>query len=225
MATLQKAIETLAQVERALRALVGRAAADGEYDAVARLIEAARAVGDITRALKNGTAPKKIPATSTSGTDVPVDQPVRTGAAKRGARASKSPRARRSKRPPARGEYPKFSRRGDDLLKTGWSKKQREEYVHKAPRRVIEAVAAAIARRAGNGKLFTAEQLFTPDRPLKDPTTGEKHPGYQGYVTLAWFRTSGLVQPHGRRGYTARNAERLPDALAAAWHSLPESAD
>jgi hypothetical protein len=60
-------------------------------------------------------------------------------------------------------------------VKIGWSKNEREKYEHKALRRVVDAFAAAITRRAANGRLFTSDDLM----PLKDPDTGEEIPGHQ----------------------------------------------
>jgi len=53
--------------------------------------------------------------------------------------------------------------------------------------------------------------------------SGRTVPSDQAYAALAWFRQSGLVQPHGRRGYTVKNNGRLSELLVAAWHGLSES--
>lgn len=134
--------------------------------------------------------------------------------------------AQSTRRKVRKGEYPKFFREGDYLVKVGWSKKAREEYQHKAPRRVIDALAAAIARAteskqsARSGRLFTTEDLFTQDRPLKDPTTGEDIPGYQAYVALAWMKMAGVVKQVGRRGYAERNGAHILDAAVTAWQAI-----
>ena len=103
------------------------------------------------------------------------------------------------------------------LVKTGWSKKGRKEYEHKASKRVVDALAQAIARRSNNGKVFTAEDLF----PLQDPQDGSEVPGYQGYVALAWLKAAGLVKQHGRRGYTVNRPTTLTTDLACLWPRLP----
>jgi hypothetical protein len=125
----------------------------------------------------------------------------------------------RTRRAPPKGKYPKFFRQGDHLVKVSWSKKERGEYQHKAARRVVEPLAVAIARRAANGRQFTSEDIF----PLKDPEDGGEVPSYQAYAALAWFKASGPVRPHGRRGYTAGNPERLLEAVATAWEKLREA--
>ncbi|MFH0907952.1 MAG: hypothetical protein V1929_04250 [bacterium] len=229
MDTPKRAKMILVETERRLRELVGEAAAAGEYDTVERLTDWARTVGLLARYGNNGEPrhPEVDGAGGTRSSDedvnqrrIAVDGPAAPVAARRvaGVGETASRPARRPKRVPAKGEYPKFLRRGDHLVKIGWSKKEREEYVHKAPRRVVDALAAAIAKRSANGKVFTAEDLF----PLKDPQDGSEIPGYQGYVALAWFRSAGLVKQHGRSGYSARNGSHLAGAVATSWEKLSE---
>ncbi|HOW17477.1 MAG TPA: hypothetical protein PLC79_00455 [Phycisphaerae bacterium] len=104
-------------------------------------------------------------------------------------------------------------------MKVSWSKKERGEYQHKAARRVVELLAAAITKRAANGRRFTTEDIF----PLKDAETGGEVPSYQAYAALAWFKASGLVRPHGRQGYTAGNPGKLLEVVTAAWEKLREA--
>ncbi len=222
-AALEQAGGILADAERRLRELVGSAAAAGAYDAVQRITDLARTLGTLADEARKPRAderppPDPRPAGDDDGGSNGWTQTVRRLADGPGVtpperKASVRPR----KHAPAKGEYPKFSRRGDQLVKTGWSKKAREEYEHKAPRRVIDALTAAIARRSGNGKRFTVEDLF----PLKDPQDGSEFPGYQVYVALAWFKSAGLVKQHGRSGYTVRNSSHLAEVVATAWPQIP----
>lgn len=227
MATIEQAIEALAEAERRLRDLVGQAAAVGEYDAVGQIAEAARTMGAIARTWRNGdlsarpvsggTAAMNAaaqPGASIEPGEAPAPPAGPAGTRRRGRRP-----ARQSKRAPARGEYPKFFRRGDQLIKIGWSRKGRREYEHKAPRPVVDALAAAISRRAGGGRLFTSDQVM----PLKDPATAEELPGYQAYVALAWFKSAGLVKQHGRSGYSVKNGNGLAEAVRSSWQKLPET--
>ena len=196
MDTAKQAAEVLSATERKLRELVGAAAGSGDYETAGRIMMWAKSIG----ALANG---------SHAEPSLLHDPP----------RAEPQAPLRRSRRTPANGQYPRFFRRGDQLIKIGWSKKERAEYEHKAPRRVIDSLAAAIARRSGNGKLFTVEELF----PLKDPHDGSEIPAYQGYVALAWLKSTGLVKQMGRRGYSVKSVSRLPDAIVASWQQLAEA--
>jgi len=189
MDTAKQAIEVLAGAEKRLRELVGTAAAGGDYKVAEQVMVWARALGELV-----------CDPSLTQTSPVP---------------SRELPPARRSRRTPAKGDYPRFFRRGDNLIKIGWSKKEKAEYEHKAPRRVVDALTGAITRRSGNGKLFTVEDLL----PLKDPQDGGEMPGYQVYVALAWFKSTGLVKQHGRQGYSLKRGWSMETALNA-WELL-----
>jgi hypothetical protein len=218
MATIEQAIQVVAQAERGLRDLVGQAAANGEYDVVDRLTEAARTIGVFARTWRNGERVAYDSAIQRGQMCDPAQghSPLASTETPAATRRRVVGPGRRSKKLPAKGEYPRFFRHADNLVKVGWSKKRREEYVHKAPRRVIEALADAVTRRSANGRIFTAEELF----PLKDPQDGSEIPGYQAYVALAWFKAAGLVKQQGRSGYTVVNGPGLSQAVPASWNAL-----
>jgi len=228
MSTAKTAGTVLAEAEAKLRELVGQAAGGGEYDLAVKLATLAKKVAELALSFdeplpgRNPAAPmeappeRPAPAVHQRARDVAPDSTARTRARRGVPRGSK--RAGRSARGRAKGAYPKFFREGEYLVKVSWSKKKRAEYQHKAPRRVAELLAAAMARHSGNGRMFTSEDIF----PLKDPHGGDV-PSYQAYAALAWFRQCGLVQPHGRRGYTAKEHGRLSELLTATWEELSES--
>jgi hypothetical protein len=219
MDTIEQAVAALAGVEKKLRELVGSAAAAGEYDRAMRVAQWAKAVAALTQNGANAGADSAshVFLSSTHGPSDGGPRPDRSPPASR-VRARGRPGGHQGRRSPAKGEYPKFFRRGDQLVKIGWSKKERAEYEHRAPRRAIELLAEAIGRNWGNGKLFTSEEVL----PLRDPADGSEVPGYQGYVALAWFKAAGLVKQNGRRGYTARKGANVTDGAAAIWAGLPE---
>jgi hypothetical protein len=124
----------------------------------------------------------------------------------------------RMQRALAKGQYPKFFRQGDQLVKIGWSKTTRGEYEHKAPHRVVSALTAAIEKHSRNGKRFTVENLL----PLKDLQDQSEIPSYQVYVALAWLKLGNLIKQHGRRGYSLKRSTRLPGAAEALWQQLQE---
>lgn len=220
MSTAKTAIAVLADAEAKLRELVGQAAAQGDYDAAVKMATIAKDVAALAVGL-DSVGPTSVGASAGPGpADPSRTQPADSSAAASG-RRGRSERlggAARSRRTPPKGEYPKFFRQGDHLVKVSWSKKDRDEYQHKAPRRVAELLAGAIAKRAANGRQFTSDDIF----PLKDPQDGGEVPSYQAYAALAWFKTSGLVRPHGRRGYTAKNQGALQGMLPSAWERLAE---
>lgn len=220
MSTAKTAVVVLAEAEAKLRELVGQAAAQGDYDAAVRMATVAKDVAALAVGLEEGGptsegASSNLAAKGSSrnclGDALAAVSPPRGSSGRAGT-------AVRSRRAPPQGEYPKFFRQGDHLVKVSWSKKDRDEYQHKATRRVAELLAAAIAKRGANGRQFTSEDIF----PLKDPQENGDVPSYQAYAALAWFKASGLIRPHGRRGYSAKSQETLPGKLPSAWERLPE---
>lgn len=225
MDTIERAAVVLADAEKKLRELVGVAAAAGQYDPAMRVAQWAKVIAalcqDRTAASGRNGSCLELGAVSDPRAEGPHNGAHELG---RSAPASqlraRTPlnAARQGRRSPVKGEYPKFLRRADQLVKIGWSKKERTEYEHRAPRRAIELLADAISRKGNNGKLFTSDDVL----PLRDPSDGSEVPGYQGYVALAWFKIAGIINQNGRRGYTAKKNMNVVERAATLWAGLPE---
>jgi hypothetical protein len=112
------------------------------------------------------------------------------------------------------GQYPRFVREGDNLVKIGWSKSQRAEYEHKSPKRLLAVLCASLT--GANGKRIMMDKVL----PLKDPATGTAFPDYQSYVCLAWLKSSGVVTQHGRQGYSLPKGIELEKSVEALWANL-----
>ncbi|MGD9598662.1 MAG: hypothetical protein AB7G76_13855 [Steroidobacteraceae bacterium] len=123
-----------------------------------------------------------------------------------------------TKKVAARPVYPRFLRRGDQLVKVGWSKREKSEYEHKAPRQAALALARAVADAGKDGRIFQVNALL----PLTDPKDGSEIPDYQVYLVIAWWRGAGLLDQHGRQGYSIPNANQLQQAVESAWAKLLE---
>lgn len=203
-------MEILRDAERRLRDLVGQAATSGEYDSVVQITEVAKAVGALAE-LPVCTSGSPSVKAGLRGADA-IPQPARCQSGRLTDYTSK-PNTRRKK---GKGVYPRFYRQNDSLVKVAWSKRERNEYEHKAPWRVVEGLAAALTRKGANGKLFTSEDIL----PLSDPSDGSEVPSYQAYLALAWMRAEQLVVQHGRRGYTVPSASKLPDTVSARFAAL-----
>jgi hypothetical protein len=114
--------------------------------------------------------------------------------------------------------YPRFLRRRDQLVKIGWSKRKKAEYEHKAPHQVALALAQLVGEAGNDGRIFQVATLL----PLKNPADGTEIPGYQIYLVIAWWRSVGLLDQHGRQGYSLPKAARLLQSVESAWAALPE---
>ena len=200
MDTIKPAIEVLRRSEADLREMLSKAASAGDYEIVLRLTSLAKAIAELI-------VIAKAPSGVTKKAHSAVTRSLRKG--------TRSKSRRRITAPPG---YPRFLRRGDDLVKIGWSKRAKKEYQHKVPRRVLTLVVVAISKMGSNRQLFTTDDFM----PVADPDESTQVPGYQTYLCLAWLRHEGLVEQHGRQGYSLPNVADLDHAVEAAWNRLPE---
>lgn len=190
------AADVLRECEQSLRSLLSAAVAAGDYAEVQNLAELAGAVATLAAERKPGAgSPISVIAAGTSEKSPP--------------RLAKSQKE----------AFPQFFRRGDELVKVGWSKKEKRKYHHRAPHRVVQATASAVRQVGSRGRSFTGDALL----PLKDPEGGDILPAYQVYVALAWMKQLGLVKSIGQRGgYTLPSDKTLDATLTTAWPNLPE---
>ena len=203
----EKAVEIIRSCEATLRRLLADAAEKGQYDIVLQLNEWARNLAEMTNA-EGAEAP--LPPMRVSAASEPEAKPA---AAKKRRKTSK----RSAKKDGRKAGYPRFARQKDELVKSGWSKREREEYQHRAPFRFVEILTRRLSEVGAEGHLFTSEDLF----PLRDPDDGREVPSYQAYLCLAWLRNEGLVVQQGRRGYTVPEHGQLDQLLKAKWQQLP----
>lgn len=185
---MKKATKVIERCERELRGLVAEAADAGDYDGVFKLTACAKQLAELAASV-DGTPPA------------------------RGAAPRPSTPAKQAKKS---SQYPRFGRRGDSLIKIGWSKREKKEYQHKAPRRAVEVLVNAVAKAGTNGNIFQSNDIL----PLTDPGDGSEIPAYQAYLSLAWLRDMMLVDQHGRQGYSVARPQELSGAVEAAWQSL-----
>ena len=140
-----------------------------------------------------------------------------TGDAARGAASNGSVRrtAARKKAKRRKSKYPIFKRSGDNLVKIAWSKASKAEYQHQAPKNVIFALVEKMAAVA------SADALITMDNVLPLATADQPEvPTYQSYACLAWLREIGVVEQHGRQGYSVRPIDESLNTIESAWKEL-----
>jgi hypothetical protein len=206
--------DALRECESRLRALVAEAAAVGDYDAVLQLTEWARRVAalETVRPPAGGLGKACNHAGHEEGDDADHLSPSAPSPGKKSIRRRKKGRAPRQR---AAAVYPKFARVDDQLVKIGWSKKAKKEYLHKAPRRVVDALVARFVKLGAGREICSTDQVF----PLRDEDSDI--PSYQAYLCLAWLRSIGLVQQHGRRGYSISKGTDARIVIRALWSELP----
>lgn len=182
--------EIFERAESELREIGRRALECGEYAVVERVVEQAKRAARVRR---DQPAPSARPKPPSKLTPVPELTRARGGA-----------------------QYPKFVLESGDLVKIGWSKKNSEEYEHRAGVEVCQAVIARINELA-DGELLQVDEIGTI--PGCD---GAAVPSYQIYLCVAWLRWTGLLRRHGRQGYSVPDRLRFTDAAAEALEATPQ---
>lgn len=113
--------------------------------------------------------------------------------------------------------YPRYEVRNGSLVRIGWSKKEKSEYQHKAPREIFERTVAAMEKIAQSGSgPFTAEQVIE-----QTSDTSGAIPGYQAYVVIGLLRDQGCVEQVGREGYMI--PEDVSSRAMHVWNELAGS--
>lgn len=200
MSIQTQACEAVRRAESEVRDLLEMAAADGDYDTVKDLADLAQALRRLAKA------------------STPLPNRVTPLGARRDGRGSKSSRSGRKKLDGQRNSradtgYPHFRVDGDQLVKTGWSKSANAEYEHRATREVVDLLADALQRAGQGRRRFTMEEIL----PLMGRDGTSEIPSYQAYLVLAWLRRAGLVQQHGRQGYSIPSPNSLATRISEEW--------
>jgi len=208
MDALSKGQSILRTAEAALREAISQAAEAGDYEATVTLALWAQ---QLARLSASPDGQRTEPASP------PAAVPLVPAAVTAEAVTAGSARPKREQRPKAtrREDYPRFFKKGNLLIKVGWSKREKAEYQHKAPRPVVETVVEALRSAARDQGPIAIPELL----PLKSPS-GEEVPSYQVYLCLAWLRRLGLIDPHGREGYTIKEPGTLARDVSLAWDAL-----
>jgi hypothetical protein len=208
MDDIQQAIEIVRQAEGRLNAIIQQALTGQRYGDVARVADMADTLAQLLQ--------RQQPADASSQRVISVSQHPSNNAPTTAQNAASST-SQIQTRPSRKGDdYPRFERDGDKLVKIGWSKKDRREYEHRAPRDAVFAVAESLQSRIPAGRIFTMEKVL----PFKYPD-GNEIPSYQSYLALKWFQAISAVEQKGKDGYVVLNGSLSPPRLEQVWSSLP----
>lgn len=210
MNIFDRASTTLQRCEHELRDLGALALKEGNYDAARRIAELAESLAD--SCVRVG-----MPESSTMTQQPPKPTSGATAAAKESSASEAGKKTTVRRKRAAAGSYPQFRRRGEKLVKVGWSKKNRQEYEHNAPWPVVHAFAVHLRTHIRSGRIFNIESLL----PAPDPDGHGELPTYQIYLALAWLRSIGLVEKRSRDGYVANRKELIDETIAAHWAAIP----
>lgn len=202
MEPLKRAVALLRETETKLRGLVSIAATSGDYTSVVEITAWARTLTELVKTAQ---------AELTPVTAIPSSAPEIGNAAVGEVTKQVSSRAWRR-------AYPKFFRQQNELIRIAWSKREKEEYRHKASLGVLKTLAERMAQQTANGRrVFSTEHLL----PLDGADRGEEVPNYQAYACIALLKQTGLIKQHGRRGYSIPRTADFKGDVEAVWNKLP----
>jgi hypothetical protein len=196
----RRAQEIVEGAEKALAVLAAEAASERDYPRASMLLGLAQRVAGT---LRPGSSSKQ-----------DVAPPSSAGATQ--AAISASPTLKKLTTSSKTTEYPRFKREDDTLIKVGWSKSDRSTYEHRSPRAILDRLVTRIVEVGSSGERFTTEEIL----PLIDDRNAEL-PSYQAYLCLAWLVVAGLLERHGRQGYTVAVAGDFQHAVETHWEQLP----
>ncbi len=203
MDSVKRAIEALRQAEASLREIVTKAATTGDYGSVVKIASWASAMSALLKEAGVG-----------NGAQSPVPNQKKSHFQAGNSQSQATPR--RTKHSVA-DEYPQFFRNEDQLIRVAWSKKEKTEYQHKVPSPVLKLLAKAMAKAGTDGRIFSTDQFL----PIHD-ADGEKIPSYQAYVGIALMKHAGLLDQHGRQGYSIPRLEEFQNAVESVWQKVPK---
>lgn len=110
-----------------------------------------------------------------------------------------------------KGDYPKYLRRGNALVKIGLSRDKKSEYKHIVPGAECRRAIELVANTGRNGKVFTADDLLKGFDGLS----------YHLYIVMALLRQKKVVLVVRRGTYKLGN-ESITPAIENIWKALPE---
>jgi hypothetical protein len=197
-----RATAILRDAEAKLRQLTAEAASVGDYAAIIKVAGWAKTVTDLVRSAEPGSRP------------MPANAPRIVGPNRTSSEAARRAKVARSEQT----VYPRFVRKGDQLNRVAWSKREKKEYQHKASHAVLKALTVVLAEAGKDGRVFSTDELL----PIRDLQDGAEIPNYQTYVCIAWLKQIGLIDQHGRQGYSIPRLDEFQNAVESVWRTLPQ---
>jgi len=197
---LTHAVDLVRKTEYGLRDLMRQALEQHRYRDLGELAPLADTLADLVRRAESDAELVVVASTRSTSSLTPAPRAI-------------PPKP--TSRPNMADEYPRFERDRDKLVKIAWSKKDKREYEHRAPRDAVLRIAERLSSEVRPGTAFSMDQFV----PFKDDV-GNDIPSYQAYLALAWFRSLGSVEQRGKEGYAISDGELSAKRVEQAWNVL-----
>lgn len=206
MTSAQRLKQLIADLDEAARREIAVAASEGRFDELPSIVLLAKEIAALAARWGLGS-PSAQPATQIQNDSQPpsVKQPI-PGASKVEQRLKKA-------------DYPQFLREKQDLVKLGWSPREKGPYEHRVAKMGVDAVVAAVAARGKSGHRFAIAEIT---KALEGTEGADPFPSYQIYAVVSWLKWAGMVLQHGRQGYTVVRPQTFASSIETAWQSLSQ---
>ena len=222
MGIFNRVLQSLSKADERLATQMTEAVAKREFEHLGELAsvsEKVRAViAEIERLEPPAAAPapaKPKPKRASARRAEPARKAQPAPKAEPKAKAEAEAPKKRRRSPPKRG-YPKYSRRGDNLVRTDWSHSKKVEQTHAVPYATVAQIATTIV---GDGGATFRKDILTG---LNTPD-GKNLPIHQVYLILGWLVASKTIRKKGRGDYVPNFKKLTSDALRGSFGKLNET--
>ena len=198
----------IADLDGAARSEIALAAGEGRFDELPQLTPMAKEIAGLAARWTSEAPPTPEEPVRIEATEAPAVPAALPGEA--------APRASAKLK---KTDYPQFLREKRDLVKLGWSPREKGPYEHRVPKAGVDAVASAVAAKGKAGHRFTMDEIL---KALATGKSDEQVPSYQTYAVVSWLKWAGMVLQHGRQGYTVVRPQTFASSIETAWQSLPQ---
>ena len=210
MGIFNRVLQSLSKADERLATQMTEAVAKREFEHLGELASVSEKVRAVIAEIERLEPPAAAPAPAKPK---PKRASARRAEPKAKAEAEAPKKRRRS--PPKRG-YPKYSRRGDNLVRTDWSHSKKVEQTHAVPYATVAQIATTIV---GDGGATFRKDILTG---LNTPD-GKNLPIHQVYLILGWLVASKTIRKKGRGDYVPNFKKLTSDALRGSFGKLNET--
>ena len=208
MGIFSRVLQSLSKADERLATQMTEAVAKREFEHLGELASVSEKVRAVIAEIERIEPPAAPPAPA-------KPKPKRASARKAEPKAEAEAPKKRRRSPPKRG-YPKYSRRGDSLVRTDWSHSKSVEQTHAVPYATVAQIATTIV---GDGGATFRKDILTE---LNSPD-GKKLPVHQVYLVLGWLVASKSIRKKGRGDYVPNFKKLTSDALRGSFGNLNET--
>ena len=214
MGIFNRVLQSLSKADERLATQMTEAVAKREFEHLGELASVSEKVRAVIAEIERLEPPAPAPAKpKPKRASARKAQPAPKAEPKAKAEAEAPNKRRRS--PPKRG-YPKYSRRGDNLVRTDWSHSKKVEQTHAVPYATVAQIATTIV---GDGGATFRKDILTG---LNTPD-GKNLPIHQVYLILGWLVASKTIRKKGRGDYVPNFKKLTSDALRGSFGKLTET--